>query len=224
MLSQKAIADHLDLTPEVSRELALNRLQVLSNAEFADLMSKAKPTSEEIKQFYSTHPSEYDEVRIRRLFIWKQHEGGQGLSPLEATARADKIRQAIISGTSPKKIAAELNNSNDGLLDPDPLTFPRGELPATMEKVAFALKGGEWGVVEDTPARLVLVQLVKHDQRDFEEVSSLIEDRLQGQKMQAMLNDLKKKAGIWMDKEYFATAGAPIPGAQTPLSSPPPEQ
>ncbi len=225
-LSQKAIADHLDSTPEVSRELAMDRIQVLSDAEYASLMTQAKPTAEEISQHYLAHPADYDEVRIRRLFIWKQHEGsqGRGLSPEDARARAATIREALASGTDPKKVANDLNSSNAGLLDPEPLTFPRRELPPQMEKVAFSLNEGEWAVVQDKPESLILVQLVKHGQRKLSEVSSLIEVRLQNEKMQTMLEDLKKKAGIWMDKQYFATEGAPVPGAQTHVSSPPPER
>ena len=39
--------------------------------------------------------------------------------------------------------------------------------------------------------------------------------------MQALLDDLKKKAGIWLDEQYFGTAVAPVPGAQRGSSDPP---
>jgi hypothetical protein len=92
-----------------------------------------------------------------------------------------------------------------------------------MEKVAFALQDGEWADVEDTPESLILVQLVQHSHRQLGEVASLIEKKLQGQKMRKTMDNLKEKAGIWMDKDYFATAGAPAPGAQPNASSPPPK-
>jgi hypothetical protein len=63
--------------------------------------------------------------------------------------------------------------------------------------------------------------LVKRDRQQLGEVSSLIEKQLQGDKMQAMLNDLKKKTGIWMDQEYFGTEVAPVPGVQRRTSNPP---
>jgi hypothetical protein len=109
------------------------------------------------------------------------------------------------------------------MLDPEPLTFPRGELPPQLEKVAFTLKEGEWSEVEDTPARLLLIQLVKRDRQQLGQVSARIEKNLQGEKMQALLDDLKKKAGIWMDEQYFGTAVAPVPGAQRRVSIPPSE-
>jgi hypothetical protein len=54
-------------------------------------------------------------------------------------------------------------------------------------------------------------------------VSARIEKNLQGEKIQALLDDLKKKAGIWMDEQYFGTAVVPVPGAQRRVSVPPSE-
>jgi parvulin-like peptidyl-prolyl isomerase len=226
MLSQQAVANHLDSSPEVSRQLAIARMQVLSDAEFESLMRKATPSSEEISQYYSAHLSDYDEVQIRRLFIWKQRDNSktaQVLSSQAARTSAEQIRKEYASGTDVKKLSEDVRRSGEGMLDPEPLTFPRGELPPQLEKVAFTLKEGEWSEVEDTPARLLLIQLVKRDRQQLGQVSERIEKNLQGEKMQALLDDLKKKAGIWMDQQYFGTAVAPVPGAQRRVSVPPSE-
>jgi parvulin-like peptidyl-prolyl isomerase len=226
MLSQQAVANHLDSSPEVSRQLAVARMQVLSDAEFESLMRKATPSSEEVSQYYSAHLSDYDEVQIRRLFIWKQRDNSktaQVLSSQAARTSADQIRKEYASGTDVKKLSEDVRRSGEGMLDPEPLTFPRGELPPQLEKVAFTLKEGEWSEVEDTPARLLLIQLVKRDRQQLGQVSERIEKNLQGEKMQALLDDLKKKAGIWMDQQYFGTAVAPVPGAQRRVSVPPSE-
>ena len=53
------------------------------------------------------------------------------------------------------------------------------------------------------------------------EVSSLIEQRVHGKKMELKLAELKKKAGIWMDEQYFGTAVATVPREQRPVSNPP---
>jgi parvulin-like peptidyl-prolyl isomerase len=226
MLSQRAVADHLDSSPEVSRQLLIARMQVLSDAEFASLMSQAKPTTEEIDKYYSAHLSDYDRVHLRRLFIWKQRDNAKDapvLSSQAARASADKFRQAYSAGTNEQKVADDLRKSGEGMFDPEPLTFPRGELSGQMEKVAFALKEGEWSEVQDTPASLLLIQLVKRDRQPLKEVSSTIENELQGKNMEARLVELKKKAGIWMDEQYFGTAVAPVPGAKRSVSNPPSE-
>jgi len=226
MLSQQAVASHLDSSPEVIRQLAIARMQVLSDAQFASLMRQAEPSSAEVEQYYSAHLADYDQAQIRRLFIWKRRDNSKDASALTtqaARARADQIRQAYASGTDVRKLSEDLRKSGDGMLDPQPLTFPRGELSPHMEKIAFALKQGEWAEVEDTPARLLLVQLVKLERRPLRDVSGSIEKELQAQKMQALLDDLKKKAGIWMDEQYFGTAVAPVPDAQRRASNPPSE-
>ena len=42
VLEQKALANHLDQTPDVVRQLAIDRMQILSNAEFARLKKKRR--------------------------------------------------------------------------------------------------------------------------------------------------------------------------------------
>jgi parvulin-like peptidyl-prolyl isomerase len=223
MLSQQAVANHLDSSPEISRQLAISRMQILSDAEFASLMSKAQPTSEEIAQYYNSHLSDYEEVQARRLFIWKQKPGSKasrGLAPEAARTRADAILKASAAGRDTTKLTEPFTNADSGLLDPKPLTFPRGELSPAVEKVVFGSKEGVWSQTLDTPDSIMLVQLVKLDHQQIGQVTSLIEKQLQGQKMQAMLDDLKKKAGIWMDEQYFGTAVAPVPGAPQRSSNP----
>jgi hypothetical protein len=226
MLSQQALAKHLDASPEVARKLAVARMQVLSDAEFSSLLQQAQPSFDEVSQYYSAHASDYDEVQIRRLFIWKQRgkpTGAPVLTSQAAKAKADQIRTAYASGTDIKKLSGDLTKSEEGMLDPNPLTFLRGELSPQMEKAALTLKEGQWGEVEETPARLLLVQVVKRDRQQLGQVSSRIEKQLQEQKMQTLLNDLKKNAGIWMDEKYFGTAVAPVPDAQRRASNPPSE-
>ena len=159
--------------------------------------------------------SDYQEVEIHRLFIWKKNENsknGPTLGSQDARARAEKFRQAYSTSNDVQKLADELKNSGDGMFDVKPFSFPRGELPPQMEKVAFSLKDGEWSEVEDTPASLLLIQLANRHQRQLGEVQSLIHERLQAQKMRAMLADLRKKAAIWMDDQYFApeTSGSNV--------------
>jgi hypothetical protein len=224
VLSQQAVANHLDASPEVRRQLTVDRMQVLSDAQFASLMRQAKPSAAEISQYYSSHLEDYDRVKIRRLFIWKAGAGStntKGLAPDAARARADAILQASKSGGDPEKLAEAFKGSEEGMLDAEPIPFTRGTLPAKLEKVAFALKPGEWAEGDETKDNVILLHVVARDRRPLTEVSSFIEQRVQGQKIQVKLDELKKKAGIWMDEQYFGTAVATVPREQRPVSHPP---
>jgi hypothetical protein len=209
MLAQQAVAHRLDSTPEVIRQLAIDRTQILSNAEFASLKAQAKPTAEEISAYYSAHLDDYDVVLVRRIFIWKKV--GRGMSSADAHALADAIRQAYASGSDPRKL---LHDPSSVVLDAEPLSFRRGELPEKMAKPAFTIKEGEWVVLDDTADTLVLLQLVKRSRRDLKEMSPSIEKKLQGEKLQAQLDNLKKQSGVWLDQGYFAPA-PPMPGSST---------
>jgi hypothetical protein len=219
MLAQQAVAHHLDSTPDVIRQLAIDRNQILSNAEFASLRAQAKPTPEEISAYYAAHGDDYDMVAVRRIFIWKKIKDSSTptMSSADAHALADAIRQAYAPGSDPNKL---IRDSNHVVLDAQPLSFQRGDLPGRMAK-AFTMKEGEWTVVDDTPDTLVMLQLVKRSRLSLKETSPFIEKKLQGEKLQAKLDSLKKQNGVWLDQDYFAP-GRPVPGssAQSQNSGP----
>lgn len=211
MLSHQAVANRLDATPEVRRQLAVARLQILSDAEFAELMSQTKAAPEEISRYYDAHPSEFDRVRIRRLFIWKVGAGSKnthGLPPDEARARASAVLQESASGGDAVKMAEMFKDSNQGLLDAEPLVFIRGQLPAGLDKVAFTMKVGQWAEAEDTPDHIILVYLFARDREPLSDVTAQIGKLVQGEKMQVKLDEMKKQVGIWMDEKYFGSASA----------------
>jgi parvulin-like peptidyl-prolyl isomerase len=222
MLSQGAVTNHLDTSPDVVQPLALDRTQILSNAEFARLRVQAKPTPEEISQYYSAHLEDYDTVQLGRLFIWSSESSkdSRGLSPLAAKELADKARRAYASGGDVSKLVDNTPHDPENvMLDKEPLTFQRGELPPSLEKAAFALKEGGWTELNDAPGTYVFLQVVARSRRDLKAVSPQIEKKLQAQKLRQELEDVKKNAGIWMDEEYFASPSQkPVASAQ-PKSS-----
>jgi len=225
MLSQRAVETHLDATPEIRKKLEIARIQILSDAEFASLMDQEKPTHEDVTAYYKSHTVDFEQVQVRRLFLWKKgadSNNTRGMTPEATRARADAILKTSAEGGDTTKLTEGFKKSDEGLLDMQPLTFPRGELPPAMEKAAFASQEGKWSQVQDTKDSIILVQLLKREQRQLGEVESLIEQRLQNQKLQTKLNELKKNAGIWMDEKYFGTAGGdtkPSSGSVMPMKS-----
>ncbi len=213
MLSQQATAHDLESSPLVMRQLAIDRMQILSNAEFARLKAEAKPSEEQISAYYNAHLADYDVVEIRRAFIWKKSaQNPKGVGPEEAQALAKAIRAAVDSGSDPQKV---LKDPDSAAIDPAPLKFQHGEMPEAMQKVAFAMnKPGEWVELGNREDALVLMKLVSRGRRSLDEVSEQIEKKLQNQNLREELDSLKKKSGIWMDEQYFASH-VPISGPGT---------
>jgi hypothetical protein len=201
MLAQDAAAQGLDKDPEIVRQLELNRLQILSNAAFERLEKRSKPDAKEIETYYNSNLSEFDQVDIRRLFIFKKTENsnGHGIPASEAKARADEIRKVLASGGDAKALIAATKDA----LDAEPLTFKRGELPGNMAQ-AFEMKVGEWSEVADTPESLVMFVVVKKDRLTLAQATPVIDTKLQAQKLREGMEALKKAKGVWMDEVYFS--------------------
>ena len=225
MLSQQAVANHLDSTPDVRHQLAVTRMQVLSDAQFAQLMAQNKATPDEVLKYYESHLADFDQVQVQRLFIWKVGAGSKntkGLSPEDAKARAAAI-MAPGPGEHSLKLAEMFNQNEQGVFDTVPVKFERGQLPANLEKVAFTMKPGRWAEGEDTADRMILLYLVDRDRQPISEATSQIEKLVQGEKMQVKLDQMKRKTGVWMDPEYFGSGSAAVKdaGDQHLLANPP---
>jgi len=201
MLAKEAEAQGLQNTPEVKRELEMNRIQTLSNAEYAKLEEQAKPTPQEISAYYDAHLADFDEVTIRRVYVYKQTatSNGHGLPAADAEARAAQIQKALASGADAKSLIKDTKDA----LDVDPITFRRGDLPPIMAK-AFDMKVGEWTKVFDTSDFLMMFEVVKKGRLTLAQATPIIEKKLQGEKLREDMDALKKKTGVWLDEEYFA--------------------
>ena len=208
MLSQQAVANHLDTTSAVQRLLTIDRMQILSNAEFARLKAQSTPSSEEIQAYYNAHLEDYDVVEMRRLFIWSGDAANKNvLTPEKAKAFAEEARKIFASGgdagSLQKLVKGTPHNQDEIVFDPKPLPFQRGELPGKMNDIVFALKAGEWKEISQGPGSYLFIQIVSRSRRPLTDVSQQIEQKVQAEKLRAQLDELKKKTGIWMDETYF---------------------
>ncbi len=221
LLSQKAEQDHLDTSPEVRRQLAFQRQQALAQAEYQKLAESVTITPEEVNQYYTQHATDFDRAQVREFVIRKHTDtapaGTPGLSAKDAQERADSIRKALAAGTDPKKVAAQFGGTSDVLIDAEPRTVRRGQLIPQLDKAAFELKDGQVSDPLDTPQAVAFLQVVGHTHADLKDVSGDIENDIRQQKLQALVADLRGKASVWMDEEFFKPASpAPTAAPQTP--------
>jgi len=213
VLSQEALSNHLDSTPEYQETLALTRLKILAQQEYQQIVQKAAVTPEETSKYFAEHQSDFDELQVLQASVRKKPEGAKegtpGFPPEEAKARAEEIRQDFIAGQDPKQVAEKFQVANVVRVDSQPVTVHRGQMRADVEKAAFGLEPGQVTELYDFGMVLAVVKVVSHQAGDLKSATPKIESTLRQQKINSALDTLKSNSKIWMDDTYFTSPAGP---------------
>jgi parvulin-like peptidyl-prolyl isomerase len=218
LLSQKAVSDHLDASPEFRQQLALKKDQMLAAEEYRNMATQAKVSPDEVSAYYDAHKSDFQEATVREFVVRKKSADAKaddpGLSPKDAEARLASIQKAIAGGTDVADVAKQFNVPNVVVVEPEPRTVHRGQLLPALDKAAFELADNQFSEPVDTPNALIELQLLGRQQAELKDVSQTIENELRQQKVKVALDDLKAKANITMDPEYFKPAALEAPSSE----------
>jgi hypothetical protein len=68
----------------------------------------------------------------------------------------------------------------------------------------------------DTPEAVIVVALLKHVHLEQKDAAPEIDKKLRQRKLEAQIDDLKKKTEIWMDDEYFKNPQVAAPAPASP--------
>ena len=227
LLSKKAESEHLDTSPSFQRRIALERLQILAQEEYQKIAENVQVSPGEVSAYFNTHKSDFpEEAKIHEFVIRKKAAGAKpgdpGLIDAEAKARLAEIQKALEAGTDLSAVAKKYDVPNTVMVNPEVVTVRKGEMLPELDKAAFDLQPNQFSAPIDTPQAVVLFQMVSRQQPDLKTVTPQIQDTLRQQKLKAALDDIKAKASIWMDPEYFKSpASAPEPGAGDASSAAP---
>jgi hypothetical protein len=230
VLSQKAIEEHLDASPDLRFELELQRAQTLAQAEYVKLAGEVRVSPEEVSQYFAAHQPEFETVQVREFIIRKRpadsNDPKQGLPIKEAKAKAEAIRKALLTGRDIEKVAADFDDPPDVFLtDLKMRNLRRSEMKPALSKATFDLKNG--GVTEpvDMTQTFIVAKVFGHHDPELKEVSAEIESRLKQQKLDATVESLKTKTGVWMDATYFSQHPATGPASEPqPAAAAPPSE
>ena len=228
LLSRRALDEHLDASPALRSQLEYLRDQTLAEAEYQKMAGEVRVSQEEVSQYFAGHRSEFETVQVREFLIKKRPPGStdpvQGFPAEEAKTKAEAIRNALLAGTDIDKVAAKFATPSNAvtLIDRKPRTFRRSEMKPELAKATFEAKDAGVSEVVETPQALIVVRVFGHQHPELKEVATEIETKLRQQKLDAEIGELKKKAGVWMDEDYFKPKplATPASAAQPPASVP----
>ncbi len=231
-LAQQALGDHLDQDPGFVRQMAFARLDGLAKAEYEKLEAQMTASPEEISQYYTAHLSDFETMDIRRIMFRVKPPGSQpqtpGLDRNEAKARIEAVRKELLAGKDPTEIEKELKNAKEGFLDVKPRSVRTaeflGQIAAQWRAEVPKLKEGEITEVLDAGRQgYAALQVVKRGHQELKDATKEIEEQIRYEKLRVRVEEVKKKAGIWMDDAYFKLP-APAPQPQSkpaPAPAPP---
>ncbi|HYL16789.1 MAG TPA: peptidyl-prolyl cis-trans isomerase [Terriglobales bacterium] len=223
LLANQAVRDGLDSTPDFTQQLAWLRNQQLAQMEYKKLTDGIKVTPEDISQYYASHKSEFEQGELRRVYVHKKAPGAKsdapGLPPQEARGRAEAISKEWAAGRDLKEIEKEIGDPKVAYFDQaTELAFLK-QLPAEIQNMLVKLNPGEVSEPIDTPQVYLVLQLVRRVFPDARDVSEQIKDKLQKERTDAALAELKRKTNIWIDEEYFNyNPSPPHPSTAKPRS------
>jgi EpsD family peptidyl-prolyl cis-trans isomerase len=205
----------LDRSPEVMAQLEAARREILSRAYLQQLVAGLpKPSTEEVKAYYSSHPQLFTE---RRVFSVQEL-----IAPAQPEVK-DQIESMTKAGKSMEEIAAWLK-AHDIKFNATSATRSAEQIPMDLLNRLQPLKDGQ-SLMAQTPQAITLVHIVQSRTMPIDEATALprIEQFLGNQHaneaVASNMKALRNKTKIEYMGEFAQSAEKAAPVAAAPASA-----
>jgi parvulin-like peptidyl-prolyl isomerase len=210
LLAAQGAKDGLQNSPDVQRQLAVMRANVIATAELKKIENGIAVSSAEVKAYYEANKKNYEQVHARHILIAPKGSaaakpGQKELTDAEAKAKAEELRAKLVAGADFAQLAkTESADVGSGANGGDLGSFGRGQMVPEFEKAAFEAKPGEITPVVKTQFGYHIIKVESHEITPLEQARPAIEKAIRPTKMQARLDAMKNSAGAKYDEAYFA--------------------
>ena len=229
MLSSEGMKAGLDKDPEVVRQLALMRENLVANAQLQKIEKNVTVTDEDLMKVYESKKNDYEQVSAKHILIaFKGSPAAQSgkpeLTEEQAKAKATELRKQILAGASFEELAKkESDDTGSGANGGELGDFNHGQMVPEFEKAAFAAKVGDVTEPVRTQYGYHIIKVEKHGTTPFDQVKSFLERNERQAKLQAQLDAMKSAAKVTYNDAYFGPPPAAAPAAN-PAATPKPEE
>jgi parvulin-like peptidyl-prolyl isomerase len=163
-----------------------------------------------IKTYYDAHKGDYEKVKARHILIrFKDspaplRQGQTERSDAEALAKAKEVRAAIAKGGDFAEIAKKDSDDTGSGVNGGALgEFGHGSMVKPFEDAAFSLKVNEVSEPIKTQFGYHIIQVTEHSNKTLDEARPEIEAKLRPELAQKAVDEIRSKADISYDKDYF---------------------
>lgn len=228
----------IEKDPASQEYFRLRRLQALAARYGLVLQADyAKPAPEEIEAYYQKNLSQYQEVKLNRIFIPKSNPSAQNKDDFakSASAAAADVRDRVAKGEDPDQAQKEAYTTLGITSQPmktDTGAVRRNMFPQEQADEIFSLKAGEVTKVEEEPGGFTIFKVVSTDTMPLDQVKDEISSTVSQQDLQNKLKEITGSVHTDYNDQYFKGVAAPMfpggaggaPQAQpsVPVASPTP--
>lgn len=220
---------HVEDKPSVKVQLFLQQESTLASLLYQHLAETSRPSEAQMKEWYGAHLNEFENATARHILVRFQgsrvplKEGQKDLTPEEALARAEALRQRILKGEDFAAVAkAESDDTGSGQNGGELGSFGRGRMIPEFENAVFSMPVGEISPPVRTQFGYHLIQVQKRGAQPFEEVRAEIEKRLTSENADKAMKAVKEKSRVMLDESYFGKPAAQQPPAAAQQAQPKP--
>jgi parvulin-like peptidyl-prolyl isomerase len=209
-MAQEARVRKIDQEPEVKSQISMRVDQLLATTFYQQLGNNVIVDDAAVKAYYEAHKGEYEQVTARHILIrFKDspaplREGQKDRTDEEALAKAKEVRAALVAGGDFAEIAKKDSDDTGSGVNGGTLgAFGHGSMVKPFEDAAFALKINEVSEPIKTQFGYHIIQVQEHTNKSLDDARPEIENKIRPELAQKAVDDIRSKANIVFDKDYF---------------------
>lgn len=228
-LTEMAEKDKLDEKSPYKESLAVDRMNILTQAQLNEMYLKLMVEPADVQKFYDNNKNNYSQVKVKAIYVGftsnpAAKAGASGkkyLDEAEAKAKADRLIKEGRAGADFAKLAKE--NSEDAKSageNGDFGTLKKSDnLPDAIRATVFALKQGE---ISEPVRQANGFWIFKADQivsRSFSEVKGDIYNQLKEARLKEWIDSTNKSLDIKYESQAFFTGATSVSPAAPPVTA-----
>ncbi|HLJ13595.1 MAG TPA: peptidylprolyl isomerase [Bryobacteraceae bacterium] len=209
-LAAEGEKEKLDQQSPTKEQIEFSRSQVLAQADIEHQSSQFKIDDAEQQKFYQDHKSDFEQAKIKVIYISFGPPGGAKDKPTrseaEASSKADNLVKQLRGGADFGKLAKE--NSDDPVSaardgDYSAPIHRTDRITESVKTTIFALKPGDVSDPIKQSTGFYIFKLVDKSVQPYEEVKPRILNEMKQARLKTMLDGIQKRYEVKVDNEAF---------------------
>jgi hypothetical protein len=227
----------MESDPKFIELMEFVRLRTLAETYKREQQEKyGTPPPEDIEAYYKQHLDQFEDVKVRRIFIPKNNPSAPKPAPEVNDAKAagedaavfakkaqdvaHEIRERAAKGEDPTALVTEAYATlgiSSAPASTDAFSYRKGMIPAQEEQDFLSAGPSSVSKVQSEPGGFLIYKLESKEPRPFEQVKAQISSTLSRQILEEKTNEIMSGVQSELNDQYFGPPpAASVPSAPLP--------